>query len=247
MANKILFRRGPKSRIPRLAEGEGGHCTDTGETFIGTAYGNVHMDGDKWLKGTDMSGTSTTTGAYSYSACPPVKLGDTYLNTSNGNVYECTTAGSGTTAKWTYKGSIRGATGAQGPQGKDATKGDVIKWWIGSMVKSCVAKYDASTATMIANYVKANISDIGPSFGIDIDARLEGSTVIIPTDWYVDGDIVYLPELGEYDCLQDERIRDITYYTSTINDGSMKTIYSGEAILYLSKKDKKAYILWTSE
>ncbi|MBQ3461989.1 MAG: hypothetical protein IJH36_02580 [Clostridia bacterium] len=48
-------------------------------------------------------------------------VGDTYLNTSNGNIYECTTAGSGQAAKWTYKGCIKGVqggTGGTGPAGK---------------------------------------------------------------------------------------------------------------------------------
>ena len=124
MANRIQLRRGTKPTLPTLSQGEPGHCTDTGETFIGTAYGNVHMDGDKWFKGTAMSGTSTTTGAYSYSACPPVKLGDTYLNTSNGNVYECTTAGSGNNAKWTYRGCLKGP---QGPQGESGGLPDGVK------------------------------------------------------------------------------------------------------------------------
>ena len=44
-----------------------------------------------------------------------------YLNTSTGAVYECTTAGAASTAKWAYKGSIKGATGSQGPKGD---KGD---------------------------------------------------------------------------------------------------------------------------
>ena len=114
MTNKIQIRRGLKSKLPNLSAGEPAHATDTGETFIGSGYGNVHMDGDKWFSGAAMSGTSTNT-TYSYSACPAVKVGDKYLNTSNGNWYECTTAGSGTAAKWTYKGCLRGP---QGPEGK---------------------------------------------------------------------------------------------------------------------------------
>ena len=111
MANKIQVRRGLKSNMPTLSVGEIGYATDTRETYIGTGSGNVNMGGGYWYCGTAMSGTSTTTGAYSYSACPQVKLGDLYLNASYGYVYQCTTAGSGTSAKWTYQGSIRGAAG----------------------------------------------------------------------------------------------------------------------------------------
>lgn len=112
MANKIQLRRGLKSQLPSLSSGEPAYTTDTRELFIGTGAGNVNMGGSQWYTGTAISGTSTTTGAYSYSACPLVKVGDCYLNTSYGYVYQCTTAGSGTSAKWTYKGSIRGATGS---------------------------------------------------------------------------------------------------------------------------------------
>lgn len=123
MANKIQLRRGLKSKLPTLSSGEPAYTTDTRELYVGTGSGNVNMGGSLWYTGTAMSGTSSTTGAYSYSSCPIVKAGDMYLNSSNGNMYQCTTAGSGTSAKWTYKGCIKGATGATGATGaagKDA-------------------------------------------------------------------------------------------------------------------------------
>ncbi len=119
MANKIQFRRGTKAKLPTLSAGEPAFCPDTRELFIGTGSGNINMGGSMWYKGTAMSGTVTTTGYYYYSACPQVKVGDTYLNTSNGNIYECTTAGSGQAAKWTYKGCIKGAQGNPGTNGND--------------------------------------------------------------------------------------------------------------------------------
>ena len=78
--------------------------------------------GSVWNSGTAMSGTVTTTGYYTYSGASNALVGDKYLNTSNGNWYECTTAGSGSSAKWTYQGCLKGAqgeTGAQGPAGAD--------------------------------------------------------------------------------------------------------------------------------
>lgn len=112
MANRIQLRRGIKSKLPTLDVAEGGWCTDTYELFVGTGSGNVNMNGSKWYTGTDMSVASGSNN--SYSTCPLVKLGDMYLNTSNGNVYECTTAGSGSSAKWTYKGSLKGDKGDRG-------------------------------------------------------------------------------------------------------------------------------------
>lgn len=114
MANKIQFRRGQKSSLPTLSAGEPAFTTNTRELFVGTGSGNVNMSGNHWYRGTAMTGTSTTTNAYSYSACPQVKLDDLYLNTSNGNVYACTIAGSGSSAKWTYQGCIKGPQGATG-------------------------------------------------------------------------------------------------------------------------------------
>lgn len=114
MANKIQIRRGLKADMPVLAAGEPAFPTDTREFYIGTGSGNVNMGGSHWYRGTAMSGTSTTANAYSYAACPEVKLDDIYMNTSNGNIYACTTAGKGTAAKWTYQGCIKGATGATG-------------------------------------------------------------------------------------------------------------------------------------
>lgn len=117
MANKIQIRRGLKSQLPTLSSGEPAYTTDTKELFLGTGSGNINMGGSQWYTGTAMSGTSSASGAYSYSACPQVKIGDIYLNTSYGYIYQCVTAGLGSAAKWTYKGSIRGATGATGAQG----------------------------------------------------------------------------------------------------------------------------------
>lgn len=106
--NRIQNYRGTKVNMPTLKVAELGFATDTRELFIGTSSGNLSIGGSQWYTGTAMSGTSTTTGYYSYSSCPLVKVGDIYLNTSYGYVYQCTTAGSGTAAKWTYKGNIRG-------------------------------------------------------------------------------------------------------------------------------------------
>ena len=120
MANRIQLKRGIKSKLPTLTQGEPAYTTDTHELYVGTGGGNVNMGGTHWYSGTDMTGTGNS----SYSACPLVKLGDMYLNTSSGNVYECTTAGSGTSAKWTYRGCLKGAAGAQGATGAQGPKGD---------------------------------------------------------------------------------------------------------------------------
>lgn len=88
-----------------------GNKGDKGDTGATGQTGATGARGSVWNSGTAMSGTSTTTGYYSYSGASNALVGDYYLNTTYGYVYRCTTAGSGTTAKWTYQGSIRGAAG----------------------------------------------------------------------------------------------------------------------------------------
>ncbi len=66
--------------------------------------GATGQRGAQWLMGTLLSGTSSTTGAYSSASMPASLVGDMYLNTTYGYIYQCTTAGTGSTAKWTYKG-----------------------------------------------------------------------------------------------------------------------------------------------
>lgn len=171
MANKIQLKRGLKSKLPTLSQGEPAYTTDTREFFLGTGSGNVNMGGSQWYTGTGMSGTSTST-TYYYSACPQVKVGDMFLNTTYGYVYQCTTAGSGTTARWTYKGCIKGATGAQGDagaKGDDAqavystTPTKVGTWIDGKDIYRIVWSFTAEEARNVIKYLAVNIGDV-PSF-----------------------------------------------------------------------------------
>ena len=126
MANKIQLKRGAKSNLTTLSAGEPAFLTDTRELFIGTGSANINMSGSQWYTGTAMSGTSGSAGAHSYSSCPNVKVGDIYLNTSYGYYYQCVTAGSGTSAKWTYKGTLKGSSGNNGRDGKNGVLAETI-------------------------------------------------------------------------------------------------------------------------
>lgn len=64
--------------------------------------------------GTAITGTSTTATVFSSSGVTSALVNDMYINTLNWNVYQCTTAGAASVAKWVYVGSIKGATGAAG-------------------------------------------------------------------------------------------------------------------------------------
>lgn len=138
MANRIQLRRGIKSKLPTNgAVGEPYYTIDTHELFVSTGSGNVNMGGSQWYTGTALTGTGS---GYSYSSCPTVKVGDKYLNTSTGYFYECTTAGSGTTAKWAYKGSLKGATGAQGSTGAAGANGTSAAWFTGTAMSGTGTK-----------------------------------------------------------------------------------------------------------
>ena len=173
MANRIQLRRGIKSKLPTLAVAEGGWCTDTHEFFIGTGSGNVNMGGSYWYKGTAMNGTTATTNNYSYADCPLVKVGDMYLNTSYGYVYECTTAGKGTSAKWTYRGSIRGAAG---PSGAKGDKGDDGKRNATKVIGSSAAGYKSSEVDYLCD-------------GTDDQAEIASAIAALPSGG---GKIVFL-------------------------------------------------------
>lgn len=70
--------------------------------------------GSRWTTGTAITGTSTTGTVFSGSGITDALVNDMYLNTSTSYVYKCTTAGAASVAKWSYVGSIKGATGANG-------------------------------------------------------------------------------------------------------------------------------------
>lgn len=75
--------------------------------------------GSQWYRGTGITGTGTTATVFSGSGVSSALVNDMYLNTSTGAVYTCTAAGTASAAKWVYSGSIKGATGPQGPKGAD--------------------------------------------------------------------------------------------------------------------------------
>ena len=93
-------------------KGDKGDKGDTGATGAKGATGNTGTRGSMFYWGTAITGTSTTATIFSSSGISSALVNDLYLNTGTWNIYQCTTAGSASVAKWTYKGNIKGATGA---------------------------------------------------------------------------------------------------------------------------------------
>lgn len=74
-----------------------------GSMVYNVPQGSTSGGGDTTYRGTAITGTSTTATAFSNSGITAAKVGDWYINTNNGNVYQCTVAGNAATAKWVYK------------------------------------------------------------------------------------------------------------------------------------------------
>ncbi len=99
------------------ATGAQGVKGDTGST------GAAGQRGSQWFTGTGVTGTSTTGTVFSGSGVSSALVGDYYLNSSTGYVYNCTLAGAASVAKWAYVGSIKGIQGDQGPAGSAGSTG----------------------------------------------------------------------------------------------------------------------------
>ncbi|EHJ00867.1 Collagen triple helix repeat-containing protein [Clostridium sp. DL-VIII] len=99
------------------AKGDTGATGSQGATGATGATGTAGIRGSQWFTGTLVTGTSTTATIFSGSGITSALVGDQYLNTSTGNVYNCTVAGNAATAKWVYSICLKGATGAAGAQG----------------------------------------------------------------------------------------------------------------------------------
>ena len=59
-------------------------------------------DGNKWYKGTAISGESSTATVFPSSGITKANHNDFYLNTTEGSVYHCETGGDASTATWAY-------------------------------------------------------------------------------------------------------------------------------------------------
>lgn len=113
--------KGPKGDTG--AKGATGAQGATGATGATGPKGATGTRGSMWYRGTGITGTSTTATVFSGSGVSSALVNDMYLNTSTSYVYQCTTAGAASAAKWVYIGSIKGATGATGPKGATGAQG----------------------------------------------------------------------------------------------------------------------------
>lgn len=73
--------------------------------------GDPGEDGNRWFRGTAISGKAVNPTVYSGSGITDANAGDFYLNPSEGAVYHCVTGGDASTATWSYDFTMTGGGG----------------------------------------------------------------------------------------------------------------------------------------
>ena len=89
----------------------------TSEGVIKGAAGAPGADGNKWYRGTGISGKAPNPTVYSGSGITLANMNDFYLNPVEGAVYHCVTGGDASTATWSYDFTMTGGGG-----------GSVVTW-----------------------------------------------------------------------------------------------------------------------
>lgn len=98
-------------------KGAKGDKGDTGSKGDRGDIGATGERGSRIMRGTAITGTSTTGKKFPSSGITDAKIHDYYINTDTGNLYECTVPGAANTAEWTHAGSFKGPKGDTGPAG----------------------------------------------------------------------------------------------------------------------------------
>jgi len=106
--------------------------------------------------GTSITGTSTTATIFSSSGISSALVDDMYINTSTFNVYQCTTGGAASVAKWVYIGNIKGANGST-PTITAAAGANINSVGTPTVTSST----SGTTTTLTFNYLKGAKGDPG--------------------------------------------------------------------------------------
>lgn len=87
--------------------------TDTWESqgILKGDTGAAGADGNRWFRGTGISGKAVNPTVYSGSGITDANENDFYLNTSEAAVYHCVTGGDASTATWSYDFTMSGGGG----------------------------------------------------------------------------------------------------------------------------------------
>ena len=171
------------------------------EVDLGNVMGPQGVPGSQWYYGTKITGTSTTGTVFSSSGISSARVNDKYLNTSTGNIYNCTTAGAASVAKWSYIGNIKGPQGNVGPAGptgevdfttpitfsvpssrSNLASGDSIATLFGKTQKWFNDINSGGASTLLANNLSVNRALISNASG-----KIAVSTITSTELGYLDG------------------------------------------------------------
>lgn len=111
------------------------------------------IDGNRWFRGTDISGKAVNPTVYVNSGITDARPNDYYLNPSEGAVYYCVTGGDAATATWSYELTMSGGGGG----GNLSDLGDVS---LVSLQNGQFLKYNTTTSKWEnANITFADLTD----------------------------------------------------------------------------------------
>ena len=107
-------------------KGPQGEPGNVGQTGAPGPKGEPGDRGSRWTSGTAITGTNTEETIFADSGITDAAVDDYYLNTTTGNLYQCTASGAADTAKWVYIGNFKGPKGNDGPAGSISDINDQI-------------------------------------------------------------------------------------------------------------------------
>ncbi len=135
--------------------------------------GTTGTRGSRWNSGIAMTGTDISGSVFSAAAISDALVGDMYLNTSTGYVYQCILAGAADTAKWAYIGSIKGIQGNTGTTPKVTASASVDA---NSGTPSVTVTQNGSDAAPTFAFAFKNLRGAKGSDGVGVITNLNGST-----------------------------------------------------------------------
>lgn len=92
--------------------------TDGNTSTFNVTNGADGANGNKWYRGTGISGKAALPTVYTTSGVADANSGDMFLNPSEGAIYHCVTGGDDTTATWSYDFTMTGGGGG----------GSIVTW-----------------------------------------------------------------------------------------------------------------------
>ena len=135
--------------------------------------GAAGLDGNRWYRGTGISGKAVNPTVYSSSGVTDANVNDFYLNPTEGAIYHCVTAGDASTATWSYDFTMTGGGGGStysAGNGIDIDVNDVI-----SIDPGAISNGETKPVTGGAVYAALLNKLGGKKFGTAISS--DGTTV----------------------------------------------------------------------